>query len=153
MNPTKTKKRKLKYDPKKCIACRSCEIACAVGHSQGKDLFVAIREAEVSLPRVKVFDCESQEIKNFPIACRHCDEPKCVEACISNALTKNPETGMVEYDKDKCVGCWMCVMACPYGAIRPNYKTKKVIRCDLCVDEDTPRCAKNCPVKAIILEE
>jgi carbon-monoxide dehydrogenase iron sulfur subunit len=60
---------------------------------------------------------------------------------------------MVDYDKDKCVGCWMCVMSCPFGAIRPNRKTKKVVRCDLCSDVDTPRCAKSCPVKAIVLEE
>ena len=151
MSQTKTKKRRLKYDPNKCIACRSCEIACAVEHSDSKDIYLAIKEESVSLPRVKVF--ASGERKNFPIACRHCDEPKCIEACISGALIKNSETGIIEYNKDKCIGCWMCVMACPYGAIRPIPKTKKVIRCDLCQDQDSPRCIEACPVKAIILED
>ena len=143
--------KKLKYDPEKCLACRTCEIACAIGHSNSKDIFCAIKEKEVSFPKVKVFS--SVKLKNFPIACRHCDEPACVAACIGSALTKDPKTGMVTYDKDKCVGCWMCVMSCPYGAIRSNHKTKKVLRCDLCSDVDTPRCSEACPVKAIILEE
>jgi len=144
-------KKKLKYNPKKCLSCRTCEIACAVGHSETKQLLCAIKEKQLSLPRVKVFTY--QGIEGFPVACRHCDEPKCVISCISCALTKDAETGMVNYDKDKCVGCWMCVMACPYGAIRPNYKTKKTIRCDLCSDVDTPRCLESCPVKVITLEE
>ncbi len=99
--------KKLKYDPKKCQACRTCELACAAGHSLSKELDTALREENISLPRVKVF---SQTQRNFPIACRHCDEPQCVDACVSNALLKDKKNGMVSYSKDKCVGCWMCVM-------------------------------------------
>ena len=142
--------KQLKYDISKCVSCRTSELVCCAGHSESKELFVAVLANDDSLPRVKV---GASKCRSFPVACRHCDEPKCVVACISNALIKNTKTGMVDYDKDKCVGCWMCVMSCPYGAIRPNHKTKKVIRCDLCADVDTPRCAQKCPVKAIILEE
>lgn len=143
-------KKKLKYDPKKCQACRTCELVCAAGHSFSKELCAALKEENISLPRVKVY---GKQQRFFPIACRHCDEPACIAACIANALQKDKTTGMVTYNRDKCVGCWMCVMVCPYGAIRPNYKTKKTIRCDLCEDVDTPRCAATCPSKAITFEE
>lgn len=142
--------KKLKYDPKKCLACKTCEIICAVGHSRSKDFLAALKEEEISLPRITIY---GQKQRNFPVACRHCDEPACVDACIAAALTKDPKTGKILYDKDKCVGCWMCVMVCPYGAIRPNPKTKKTIRCDLCEDIDTPRCLEACPVKAIVIED
>lgn len=142
--------KKLKYDPKKCLACRTCELACALGHSGCADLFCAINTKDISLPRVKVY--AGGQSQRFPVACRHCDEPACVAACIAGALIKDSKTGKVNYNKDKCVGCWMCVMVCPYGAIRPNAKTKKTIRCDLCEDQDSPRCVEACPVKAIIVE-
>lgn len=142
--------KKLKYDIKRCQACKTCELACAVGHSQSKDLFLCFSEKELSLPRIKI---SAKEDKNFPVACRHCEHPACVDACIANALVKDPHTGLVLYDKDKCVGCWMCVMVCPYGAIRPQQKVKKVVRCDMCPDVDTPRCLASCPVKAILLEQ
>ena len=146
-----SKMKKLKYNPKKCLACRTCELACAAGHSESKELFLALREKDISLPRVKVY---GKDLKNnFPVACRHCDQPECVAACMSAALTKDKKTGKVLYDKDKCVGCWMCVMVCPYGAIRPNPKTKKTVRCDLCEGEDKLRCVDSCPVKAISVEE
>ena len=142
--------KKLKYNPNKCLSCRTCEIACAVGHSESKQLLCAVGEKKASLPRVKVFAYQGME--GFPVACRHCEDPKCVDACIGRALSKESKDSIVAYDKDKCVGCWMCVMVCPYGAIRPNRKTKKVVRCDLCADEDSPRCVESCPVKAITLE-
>ena len=138
--------KRLYFDIKKCVACRTCELVCCVGHSASRDLMRALQEKDISLPRIKV---SSAKKKNFPVSCRHCDDPKCVDACMSAALTKDAATGKVLYDKDKCVGCWMCVMVCPYGAIRPDTKTKIPLRCDFCVDIGEPQCAQKCPVKAI----
>jgi anaerobic carbon-monoxide dehydrogenase iron sulfur subunit len=142
--------KKLFFYIEKCLACRTCEMVCCVGHSLNKDLFKDVRENSISPARLKIF---SAKAKNYPLACRHCDDPKCVVACMSAALKKDEKTGQVLHDKDKCVGCWMCVMACPYGAIRLDRKEKIPLRCDLCIDIGEPRCAKNCPVKAIIWEE
>ena len=142
--------KKLYFDVKKCVACRTCELSCSVSHSAARELFKALNEKDISLPRIKVSGAKSN---NFPVSCRHCDDPKCVDACMSAALVKDAETGKVIYDKDKCVGCWMCVMVCPYGAIRPDKNIKVPLRCDYCTDIGEPQCVKNCPTKAITSKE
>jgi carbon-monoxide dehydrogenase iron sulfur subunit len=142
--------KELSYQIKKCLGCRSCEVACALAHSLSPELFKALQEKVLSLPRKKVY---ASGDKNYPLSCRHCKEPLCVMACMSGALTKDKKTGLVLIDKEKCVGCWMCLMICPYGAIRTDLKTKIPLRCDMCKDLDTPQCVRSCPTKAIILSE
>jgi len=142
--------KQLYYKVDKCLGCKSCEIACAVAHSAVQDLLKSIKEEKRSLPRKKVY---SSKGKNFPVSCRHCEDPKCVMACMAAALTYDKEKGMVLHDEERCVGCWMCVMSCPYGAIRPNIKTKIPVRCDKCKDKDEPACVKACPTGAIIWQE
>lgn len=138
------------YDVKKCMGCKSCEMACAVAHSACGELFKALEEEVLSLPRVKVFASEG---KNYPVSCRNCRDPKCVDACMAAALVFDKQKGMVEHNEKRCVGCWMCVMVCPYSAIRPNLKTKMPIRCDKCKDKEEPACVKACPTGAIIWQE
>ena len=138
------------YDIKKCLGCKSCEIACAVAHSACGELFKALQEEVLSLPRVKVFTSEG---KNYPVSCRHCQDPKCVDACMAAALVFDKQKGIVEHNEKRCVGCWMCVMVCPYSAIRPNLKTKMPIRCDKCKDKEEPACVKACPTGTIIWQE
>ncbi|MGE5197390.1 MAG: 4Fe-4S dicluster domain-containing protein [Deltaproteobacteria bacterium] len=142
--------KQLYYDIKKCLGCKSCEMACAVAHSVTADLLKAVRETALSLPRKKIL---SSGGKNYPVSCRHCKEPKCVDACMSAALIYDTAKGMVIHDEERCVGCWMCVMVCPYAAIRPNVKTKFPVRCDKCKDKDEPACVKACPTAAIIWKE
>ncbi|MEK6564896.1 MAG: 4Fe-4S dicluster domain-containing protein [Candidatus Omnitrophota bacterium] len=141
--------KKLYYDAKKCTACKTCEIVCAIGHSPSKDLYTAILEDNAALPSVRVYAGQDE---NYPMACRHCKDHPCVSACIASALRYDPKEGLL-FDKEKCVGCWMCIMVCPYGAVRPDFRDSKSVRCDLCADIKDPRCAKNCPTKAIIYVE
>lgn len=142
--------KQLYYNVKRCLACKSCEIACALAHSVSGDLFKALKEERVSLPRKKVLSTGN---KNYPVSCRHCKDPKCVDACMACALVYDTKKGMVIHDESRCVGCWMCVMVCPYGAIRPYAKTKIPVRCDKCKDKDEPACVKACPTAAIIWQE
>ena len=160
--------KQLYYDVKKCLGCKSCEIACSLAHSLTGELFKALGEEVLSLPRKKVLASGG---KNYPVSCRHCKAPICVDACMAAALTYDKEKGMVIHDDKRCVGCWMCVMVCPYGAIRPNIKTKIPIACDKCKDKsrpfwdkeeassrkgrdkDEPACVKACPTGAIIWQE
>ncbi len=140
----------LYYDVKKCLGCRSCEIACAVAHSDSGELSKALKEEILSLPRVKV---SASAGKNYPGSCRHCQEPKCVDACMAAALFLDKQKGIVEHNPKRCVGCWMCVMVCPYSAIRPNLKTKMPMRCDKCQGKAELVCVKACPTGAIIWQE
>ena len=70
---------------------------------------------------------------------------------MTGALTKDPETGATVHDEDKCVGCWMCVMVCPFGAIRPGAEDKIAVKCDMCPDEDGFECVDACPTGALII--
>jgi carbon-monoxide dehydrogenase iron sulfur subunit len=89
-----------------------------------------------------------------PIFCRHCEEPDCVMACISGAMYKNRETGLVTYNQEQCASCYMCIMSCPYGVLKTDESTKGVIvKCDFCGERLSPRCVENCPNKAIYLME
>ena len=131
-----------------CIGCRLCEIYCQVKHSKSKKIIKAFKEELVNImPRVLV---EEIGYNSFAIQCRHCADAPCVEACISGAMQKNKNTGVVTCDADKCVGCWSCIMVCPYGVIRRDLSGGKIAsKCDLCVDEDIPVCVKNCPNEAL----
>ncbi|MDO8525668.1 MAG: 4Fe-4S dicluster domain-containing protein [Candidatus Omnitrophota bacterium] len=142
--------KKIYYDVKKCLGCRSCEIACAIVHSENRDLLAAIKSGKLALPGKKIYSVKG---KNYPVSCRQCSEPKCVDACMAAALTFDAVKGVVAHDKTRCVGCWMCVMACPYGAVRPDLKGKVPVRCDMCPDEDEKPCVRACPTKAIVWRE
>jgi carbon-monoxide dehydrogenase iron sulfur subunit len=140
----------LYYKVDRCLGCKSCEIACSLAYSPTQDLFKAIKEAKLFLPRKKVYASGG---KNFPLSCRHCQDPQCVVACMAAALSFDKEKAMVLHDESRCVGCWMCLMACPYGAIWMNIKAKIPLRCDKCKDKDEPSCVAACPTGAIIWQE
>lgn len=131
-----------------CIGCHLCEVYCRGAHSQSKDLVKAFtRESPRPLPSLQV---EQRKPVCFAVQCRHCDDPSCVYACLTGALTKDPDSGIVTVDAGKCIGCWTCILACPSGAIVQDTSRGKIIKCDLCAGKDVPACAKNCPNEALL---
>ena len=140
--------KKIYINEEYCIGCRLCEIYCQVKHSKSKKIIKAFREEEQDIiSRILV---EEIGHNSFAIQCRHCVDAPCVDACISGAMTKNENTGVVNCNEDKCVGCWSCIMVCPYGVIRRDISAKRVAsKCDMCVDEKIPVCVKNCPNEAL----
>lgn len=135
-----------------CMGCRLCEIHCLVEHSNSKDIIKAFKkERPKPLPRVIV---EEKGLVSFALQCRHCEEPHCLEACMSGALYRDEKTGAILHHREQCVGCWMCVMVCPYGAIRRDLNGKKVAsKCDLCVGKEIPVCVTKCPNEALEYRE
>lgn len=120
----------LTLDSTKCRGCFSCAIACSSWN---------FNIGDINISRIKVapfFD----EAFFVPIACFQCEIPYCAQVCPTNALVTNPEAGVVELDKQKCIGCKLCVMACPFGNIAfvHDYPSK----CDLCGGD--PICVKAC---------
>jgi len=142
----KKKDVKIYCDMHRCVGCRSCEIACAVEHSGSKNIFKAVKEMPRPQKRVKTQAANGVKIS---LHCQHCEDAPCVTACMSGALSKDKKTGATVHDKDKCVGCWMCVMVCPFGAIIKGIEEKIAFKCDLCPDREDYTCVEACPTGAL----
>ncbi len=128
------------------MGCKGCEIACAVEHSKGKGLFLAAKESPAPKKRVQVSGSNSEILS---IHCQHCEDAPCITVCMSGALAKDKKTGATLQDKDRCVGCWMCVMACPFSVIARDIEDHIAVKCDLCPDIDGFACVAACPTKAL----
>ena len=138
-----------------CIGSRLCEIHCLVQHSESRDIIKAYKVERQSggglMPRM-LFE-ESGPI-SFALQCRQCEEPSCLEACISGAMHRDPKTGAIICDESRCVGCWMCIMVCPAGAIQQSQTLHKIAsKCDLCYGAEMPACVANCPNEALTYED
>ena len=120
-------------DPLECTGCRICELLCSFYHE---------RVLNPKKARLRVVRLEPGIDK--PIACRHCEKPKCVEVCPVEAIRVVRKTGMSFIDKRKCNGCRLCAEACPYGAIFLHPDEQVAIKCTLC-----GICVKHCPVQCL----
>ena len=127
----------LRIHPEKCTGCRQCELACSWVQT---GTFQPAR----SLVRVHVFD---EQASFAPYTCFQCDEAWCMQVCPVNAIGVDPATGAKLVQDSACVGCKLCVIACPFGTIFFDAPTKVAAKCDLCAGD--PACAKACPTGAI----
>lgn len=131
-----------------CIGCHLCEIYCRLQHSRFKDLVKAYkREHPRPVPRIRV---QGAAPACFAVPCRHCAEPYCVYACLTGALSRDSSSGIVTINAEKCIGCWTCILACPFGAMQQDTEWKKAAKCDLCPDAEIPACVANCPNEALV---
>ena len=134
-----------------CIGCHLCEVYCQLRQAQTDDLTKAFkRGASRPLSRLRV---DEGGIVSVSIRCQHCDEAPCMPVCPAGAITRNDTTGTVEVNPEKCFGCWTCILACPFGAIRRDTIQRKAVKCDLCAGEDIPLCVVNCPNGALVYAE
>jgi len=124
-------------NPALCTGCRTCELACSFAHSvNGKP----------GRSRIYPLDGGFKDLW-VPVTCLQCDDPACVKSCLVDAITRNPETGAMDLDADKCVRCMACVAACPFGCSLHDTTHDIVVKCDLCGGD--PVCAHFCPTKAL----
>ncbi|AVX20793.1 carbon-monoxide dehydrogenase iron sulfur subunit [Carboxydocella sporoproducens DSM 16521] len=140
--------KKVMVRAEKCLSCHSCELACAVAHSQQKNLFLTILNGEKPVNRVQV---EKTSQGAMPLQCRHCDDAPCLLACMTGAIYRAGD-GSVQLKRERCVSCWMCIMSCPYGVMLTEAEGKAV-KCDLCHDTGKPACVQACPTQALVYEE
>ncbi len=128
-------------DATKCIGCQLCEYICSY-----------TKTGEYNSYRSRIRTVRVDEILITAVACRTCEDAPCVIACTRDALSQDPETGIIHVDAERCDGCAWCIEACDFGAISINPATKMAEICDLCEgEEDGPQCVKWCPKDALEL--
>jgi carbon-monoxide dehydrogenase iron sulfur subunit len=133
-----------RYIPKNCMACKSCELACALKHSTSRDINGSISEYPRPLSRLKI---GVKDGKLHLTRCLHCKRPKCIEVCEASAITKSDD-GVVTIDDERCTGCFDCVEACPFGAIQ--MRDHEAVKCDLCGGAAELSCVLACKCGALI---
>lgn len=132
-----------------CMGCRLCEINCIVQRAPGRDIFRAFLGRQRPSSRVKV---QERGPLSFALQCRHCDDAACVTACLSGALRKDEVSGVVTHDPERCVGCWTCILVCPFGAVMREENGKKAVsKCDFCSHLEVPACVRGCPNEALVV--
>lgn len=141
-----TKKLGFLVNSDRCIGCHSCEVACKNEYQQEP----YIRWRKVYPLGEGDFGGPAREFVS--LACNHCEDPACLKACPVEAYTKRDD-GIVLHNRDRCIGCRMCMMACPYKVPMFNEKTKKVEKCHMCAARqdqgEVPACVAACPMEAI----
>lgn len=143
------------FEQKHCTGCNTCQIACKDKNNleAGKQFrkVYEITGGNYSKKGKAII----QDIYAFwmSVSCNHCIDPICVKECQTGALKKRLEDGIVVVDKSKCVGCRSCVRSCPYEAIQYDSNTKKVSKCDFCLDlienGKDPACVSACPMRVL----
>jgi carbon-monoxide dehydrogenase iron sulfur subunit len=130
--------KKLQVDPPKCTGCGLCETACAMAHTRNKGPEKA---------RIRIIRGDDGDGFCLPSTCQHCENPPCMAVCPEEAIYRDAKLDRVMIDQSHCIGCGMCVSACPTGAMGFDEDRGRAYKCDLCDGE--PECVRVCEAKAI----
>lgn len=96
-------------DLKRCYGCYSCQVSCKAANQTPRGVdFAKCIQAEIG-----TFPSALRQM--LPLVCMMCAKPACKDVCPTGA-TQQDENGIVTVDKNLCMGCKSCIMACPYGA-------------------------------------
>lgn len=135
------------FKPDLCIQCHACETAC----KNLRNLERGVKWRHVYNLWKDVYPQVSRT--TLSVSCLHCTTPACVQVCPVNAISKRKEDGVVQVNRDLCVGCRKCQKACPVDA--PQFGTDGLMqKCDLCTcgplaDHDNTSCVLVCPTGAL----
>ena len=160
-------------DTTRCTGCHTCGVACKLENNLPAEVWwsraVTASADGMNCPQGTYPDLT---MTFFTIQCQHCENPACVKVCPVGATHKDLETGIVLQDYDKCIGCRMCIAACPYTGVRsfnweepkhyvdfsfgdadvPAHQKHVVEKCTMCwhrqVRGETPACVEACPAYA-----
>jgi Fe-S-cluster-containing hydrogenase component 2 len=127
----------LVVDHEKCTGCRLCEMVCSVEHA-------GVNSPSHSRIHIIKWPLEGFEL---PMLCQQCEEAPCTAVCPKNALSRDATLDRVTLDYDLCIGCKMCVTACPFGGMGIDPVARRVIKCDLC--DGDPACVRFCDPEAL----
>lgn len=132
--------KRIVWDMAKCTGCRVCEAVCSL-----------VKEGEFNPVKARgkvVRTVERSILHKVRVACLQCEEPNCMAVCPTKAISTNA-AGVKIVDEEKCLGCKMCEMACPVGAIAVNAGKGVALKCDHCDGLEEPQCVKYCYTEAL----
>ena len=164
------------FDTSRCTGCRGCQVACKCWNNLPSSLecvesvdwsgsYTNPPDLNSTTRLIMTFsdfeDTSSQKRVGWAItrrACQHCTNAACVDICPAGALHKDPDTGMVTYDREKCIGCQYCSSVCPFDVPRydnPNgTPDPQINKCTGCVDRIAngmdPACVTTCQPEALL---
>lgn len=100
-------------DLRNCDGCKSCTAACQKAH------YLTPEQTWID-----VFPLTDSVGKTYhlPRPCMQCENPPCLHVCPVHA-TFRQDQGIVLVDQDRCIGCRMCMAACPYEARYFNWNS------------------------------
>lgn len=133
-------------DQRTCIGCHACTVACKTEHD------VPVGKFRTWVKYVDKGEYPSTTREMGVMRCNHCTNAPCVKACPTTALFIR-EDGIVDFDNENCIGCKMCMQACPYDAIYIDDNTHTAAKCNFCahrIDQGLePACVQVCPTESI----
>jgi len=149
------------FDSTRCVGCRACMEKCKEANDLPPDrvrLDGVPYDAPIDLSGttktvIKLYQ-GSGKTAFMKAQCLHCVDPACVSACMLGALNKR-EYGVVTYEKNKCVGCRYCQIACAFNVPRFEWNSPapQIVKCEMChhrfPEGKGPACAEVCPREAI----
>jgi Fe-S-cluster-containing dehydrogenase component len=158
------------YDATKCVGCKACMSACkrvnsdygSLAYEQAKFDSDGLWDAPQDLSGstrtlIKLFKESDKRWSYVKYSCMHCQKPSCVSVCPVSAMTRDKVAGTVDYNKDTCIGCRYCQIACAFNI--PKFQWDKaipqIVKCDLCKNTNLLKkgitgCAEACPTGAIM---
>ena len=150
------------YDSTRCIGCRTCVQKCKEANGLPYDKNVidgvtynAPNDLSGTSKTVIRLYAEGDSQAFVKAQCMHCIDASCVSACMLGALQKR-EYGVVTYERDRCVGCRYCMVACPFNVPKFEWNTAapQIVKCEMCAhrfkEGKGPACAEVCPREAIL---
>lgn len=124
-------------DIDRCTGCHQCELACS---------FRKLRRFNPCDSRIQIVTFEDRCL-SIPVVCMQCRDAPCVRVCPVGAIQLDPGIGAYRVDGDRCLGCRMCALVCPFAAITSDRDSGKAIKCDLC--DGNPACETVCAPGAL----
>lgn len=132
-------KKAIFFDKDRCVGCYACIIACKMKHNAPPYPTSPPEGDPRGLSPINVHEygpvIKGDRVFQFfqPLACMHCQDAPCIQACPVAAIFRDPEMDVVLVDREKCIGCKFCLWVCPYGA--PHFDdVGKMVKCDMCVE-------------------
>jgi len=133
--PTSTSKYQyITCDTEKCVGCQLCEYICSY-----------TKTGEFNTFRSRIRTVRAKKILITAVACRTCEDAPCVIACPRDALSQDPDTGVIRVDANRCDGCAWCIEACDFGARLRSATCARTRRKALSVSSGAPRKRWNSP--------